>query len=402
MENKSKVKRVSETVESGVEGLFEFLFRYFRTIYLCSIYPKNAIRILLVDRKLSSPKYVLPLTYSAIGMFLLSIVTGVAGTSLINWIWFEEEIWKNIAAKMSQEVSMLAIALGSIPAMVGMMVIVGIQRACLGKSSKMRQFALLVNCYGIGTQSFFIFSVAVIFAIVNNALDVGPVLKSELISKILSYFILGISGLFFIYATIGTPYFISHNLIKRKQSDQKFRNLTVLITIWILTISGCYVYPVLSDMPNRAKKIATQKKPISLSVNSDVFVELGKKVVNIYFDIVIHNPSEDLMFTTKNQIYTYVEFNLSSDKVIQRRDKIGFKVERIKDETDSINEFISVSQGAVIWRRIYLSAQAEDVSLVKSTLNEDRKPCVSIQIFNNNAPLEAGCFNRTFKFIESD
>lgn len=95
---KAKKIRVAEAVESGVEGLLRFLQRLALTALRVLFRPRAGLRAFLADRRNEPPNYVLPLTFLAIGVFLLSLLGQTAGVFVLDWIWFTDDIAQKIVS----------------------------------------------------------------------------------------------------------------------------------------------------------------------------------------------------------------------------------------------------------------------------------------------------------------
>jgi hypothetical protein len=155
-----KPLRIAEIVEKGVEGLFEFRARYLRTIGVVVWVRRDGIFPLLRHRRRSRPRYVMLLTYAAIGMFLLSLITQAAGTNPLHWIWLYDEISKNVFEKLTKEVSLIAIAIGAVPALVGLVLLAALQALAIGPARRIARLTLFATSYAVGTQSLLLFVVA--------------------------------------------------------------------------------------------------------------------------------------------------------------------------------------------------------------------------------------------------
>src|SRR6185436_20474045 len=109
VQKKAKKIRVAEAVETGVEGLLTFLQRLFSTTLRVATRPRRGIRELLADRRRERPRFVLPLTYLAVGIFLLSLLGQTAGPNPLDWIWFAEEIGLKVTDALRKEFSLASV-----------------------------------------------------------------------------------------------------------------------------------------------------------------------------------------------------------------------------------------------------------------------------------------------------
>ncbi len=157
--------RASEAVEKGVEGLYDFLFRLLNTVWLVIRHPSKAATALIQDRHRPVPRYVYPYTFAAVGVFLIALVAGVAGYNYLDWIWFYEEIQAKIVQELGQGVSLLTIAIGSVPAFVLMLGLAAIFAMLPHRRLHRARRALFVTCYAVGTQCILMFLAALLLSV---------------------------------------------------------------------------------------------------------------------------------------------------------------------------------------------------------------------------------------------
>jgi hypothetical protein len=157
--------RVAEAVETGVEGFLLFLVRYFRTGFSVLTAPRRTARRLLADRHAPKPVFVLPLTYLSIGLFLLSLMGQVAGTSILDWIWFVDDLAGKVTEALSKEVSLVKVAVQALPGVVVVACFAAVLRLSLRRAPMSKRMVTFVLSYAFGAQAWGLFLTAFGFVV---------------------------------------------------------------------------------------------------------------------------------------------------------------------------------------------------------------------------------------------
>ncbi|WP_394788052.1 hypothetical protein [Rhodoferax sp.] len=163
--------RVAEAVETGVEGTLLFLVRYFQTGFGILTAPRRTARRLLADRHSPKPAYVLPLTYLSIGLFLLSLMGQIAGTSIFDWIWFVDDLAGKVTDALSKEVSLVKVAVQALPGVLVVAAFAAILRLAFRRAPMSKRLVNFVLSYAFGAQACGLFLIA--FGFVVSATVVG-------------------------------------------------------------------------------------------------------------------------------------------------------------------------------------------------------------------------------------
>jgi len=160
--------RVAEAVESGVEGILLFMVRYVRTGFNVLTAPHRSVRRLMADRRAVRPTYVLPLTYLSIGLFLLSLMGQVAGTSILDWIWFVDDLAGEVTDALSKEVSLLKVAVEALPGVLVVAAFAATLRLALRRAPISKRIVTFVLSYAFGAQASGLFLIAFGFVVLTT------------------------------------------------------------------------------------------------------------------------------------------------------------------------------------------------------------------------------------------
>jgi hypothetical protein len=160
--------RVAEAVEAGVEGILLFVVRYFRTCTSLMTSPRSMARQLLRDRHAAKPAYVLPLTYLSIGLFLLSLLSQVAGLSIFDWIWFVDDIAAKVTEALGKEISLVKVAVQALPGVAVVALFGLVLRVALHQASISGRMVPFVLSYAFGVQAWALFTTAFGFVVLGT------------------------------------------------------------------------------------------------------------------------------------------------------------------------------------------------------------------------------------------
>lgn len=293
---KAKKIRVAEAVESGVEGLLRFLQRYVNTASQILFMPQRSVRLLLADRRRESPLYVLPLTFLAIGVFLLSLLGQTAGVVVFDWIWFSEEIGKNVTETLRKEFSLASVVVQAIPGMAGVLVLVGVFRLLVRPWYITSKLSLVSLAYAFGAQALLLFVVA--FGLVALQMLGGSFLDNTTIGAAIATALV-IIGLLLAFISPLLFTFKSLRLRKAVSRSGYLRSLTAKSFLLGSLIVGHMFVLYGARVPNQL--IAAAKGPTSPNVNIDeVQYQIAKGKLLIQATMTIKNRKDiDLDWLTR-------------------------------------------------------------------------------------------------------
>lgn len=237
---KAKKIRVAEAVESGVEGLLRFLQRLALTALRVLFRPRAGLRAFLADRRNEPPNYVLPLTFLAIGVFLLSLLGQTAGVFVLDWIWFTDDIAQKITEALRKEVSLASVVVQAIPGMAGVLILASVCQF-LGKPWPLtRRLVLITYAYAMGAQTLMLFIVA--FGLVSVGTLTSSRFTATADSTLLAYITVGTAIAGMLTAFVGPAIFMFRSLRLRSNAHPRRRVSMLFFRVWVLaSILGGHV-----------------------------------------------------------------------------------------------------------------------------------------------------------------
>jgi hypothetical protein len=373
--------RLAEIVEKGVEGLFEFLARYLRTIAVVVWVRRNGIHALLRDRRRAPPLYVMPLTYAAIGMFLLSLVTRAAGTNPIDWVWSYEEISKNVFERLTKRSLTRDDCDRGVPALAGVVILSGIQTLFIGCHRRMSRLALFATCYAVGTQSLVLSAVGIGFSIgefsVSPAmLDRTPKLLSEWIDVAVYILLLGLIAA----PLILVPWFLLKALrVRQVWRRGHLRAVGIVIVVLLSTIGGLWLYPVLADIPGRLAAIAAPSTSAAAELVGDIGLGWQNGQIKIVADLQVTNPGTKPLSFPNREVRSQFEAKFFVDGK-ETKDVLYLEFESAFDLFGRRADFFIVGPGEVWWRRLTFHASLPEKTAFQSLLASTGSSCLEIDI----------------------
>lgn len=389
--------RLSEVVEKGVEGVFEFLVRYFRTVVLVLHIKRDVILDLLGDRRRPKARYVMPLTYAAVGMFLLSVVTQAAGTNPLNWIWFYDEISKNVFENLTKEVSLTAIAIGAIPALAGLLVIAAVHAVAAGPDRIRARLSLIATCYAVGTQAFLLFLAAAFLALgqfpsSKSSGDQMPAVAAQIdAAQIGAAFAVLVLLCILVASITVVPWFLFRSFgIRRLWRQSRARSIVLSIVVLVSTLSGLWVYPVLANLPTYLAGLAKPSTAPVVSLVSDVGSDWRDGWLFIRADIQIENPSAKSLAFRNKDISGLVNPVLPPDQKGAKRPGLGLEMIRAVDLYGRATEFSWVRPRDIEWRRLTFKTRMPRAEYQQYVATPD-KNCLEFSIRIENASVSTPC-----------
>ena len=392
--------RVSEALEKGVEGLLDFLARLLNTMWMMSSQPRSAFKLLMLDRHAAKPRFIMPFTYAAIGMFLLSVVTKAADANILNWMWMGKEIGHNIGQRLTTEISMVSVAIGAIPALIGLFALSYIEALMLRLNPVLRYRLLLANCYAIGTQAIYLF----LFAALVTFGDVGIPGAGEL-KRVpnggLAYAWGVLLFVFPLLAIVLVPTFLLHSVKWRGNAVKRAWHPLATSVIVLLSICGLLLYPALAEIPNAARRFATASEPASISQFGYARFTWNNGALLMDADVLISNPTDSWLRVAPHSFSALVEFDDlragAAPRKAGKRDVKSMELRNMMDETGRIVYFTPVAPKSLTWRRLKMSAQAPDKSGTLSILGGNANPCIKFSFTSDAKDISSECRHGTIR-----
>lgn len=87
----------------------------------------------------------------------MSLLAQTAGASVIDWIWFTDEVGRNVTEALRREVSLASVVVQAIPVTVGVLLLTVITRALLKPWPLARRLVPMTLAYAFGAQALFLF-----------------------------------------------------------------------------------------------------------------------------------------------------------------------------------------------------------------------------------------------------
>lgn len=387
-----KPLRLAEVVEKGVEGVFEFLARYLRTVAVVVWIRRDGVFMLLRDRRRSKPLYVMPLTYAAIGMFLLSLITQSAGTNPLDWIWSYEEISKTVFEKLTKEVSLIAIAIGAVPALMGLVALAALQAVAVGTTRPTARLTLFATCYAVGTQAFLLFVAALVLALgqfggKSTFAESLPGIVGDGIGWVLIALLLGSV----IAAVVVVPWFLLKALrLRRTWRAARWRGLGVFAVVLVSTLGGMWLYPLLADIPSHLGKIAKPSTNPVVSLVSDISVRWKDEELTVIADLQMTNPGTKPFAFRNRDIRSRLEAKLPVDGKLTKS-TLGLELTTAVDLFGRRADFVWVRPNEVEWRRLTFHASVPDEAAYEALFDSAASPCLTIEILADGKTTATPC-----------
>ncbi|MBL8279066.1 MAG: hypothetical protein JNL93_20390 [Pelomonas sp.] len=386
--------RVAEAVESGVEGLLVFLVRYFRTGWLVVTRPRHGWRRILADRHTPKPAFVLPLTYLSIGLFLLSLMGQVAGLSVLDWIWFVDDLANKVTDALSKEVSLVKVAVQALPGVAVVAAIALLLQVALRRLSMSRRLVSFALSYAIGAQAFAIFAVAFAFVVtatmVGGWVPPGGAFGANLMA-------IGVYGAIFgglALAFFGPLAFMLSVLRLRRIWRVSRSTALAVAAIVTATVFGGHVAVLwATTIPTvvMARTAAPTKPDLTVGDGTSA---LQRQAVTVAFPLLLANRG------TKQQGWetSRIEMRLSDGAGRSSDDRctgdsIKLEIERVLDASGNEVRYVSVAPKETTW--VLVRARAELAQSRLQVLNTKRDWDVLAQMTSTDQDVVKVCSVRT-------
>ncbi|MBA4211635.1 MAG: hypothetical protein C0449_00990 [Polaromonas sp.] len=353
--------RVAEAVETGVEGILLFLVRYFRTGFSVLTAPRRTARRLLADRHAPKPMYVLPLTYLSIGLFLLSLIGQVAGTSILDWIWFVDDLAVKVTEALSKEVSLVKVAVQALPGVLVVAAFAAILRLALHRAPISKRMVNFVLSYAFGAQACGVFLIAfgfvVLATVAVNWSPPGGAMGS--IAFTLLFYAALFAGLALSF--FGPLTFVL-TALRWRRMWRVARAPSVVVAVVVVGVVLVGHVAILRAMTLPAYVIARSASPTSpeLSLGEMTYASRGAEV-DLKFSVLMKNrgtkpqgwESEKLEIALLDR-----EGRTPDDSC--KGDAYSFKVTRMLDGTGIPIKYALIQPGETMWFAVEASAPLTD------------------------------------------
>jgi hypothetical protein len=349
--------RVAEAVESGVEGLLLFLVRYFRTGLNVLLAPRRTSQRLLADRHAPKPMYVLPLTYLSIGLFLLSLMGQVAGTSILDWIWFIDDLAGKVTEALSKDVSLVKVAVQALPGIAVVAAFAAIVRLALWRAPISKRMVTFVLSYALGAQAFGLFLTAFSFVVLATVAGrwspPGGTAGSTVFAGLLYGGIFGGLALSF----VGPLAFVLTALRWRRIWRSARGSSIVVVCVLVAAVFGGHV-AVLAAMTLPTYVIARSARPNSPELRlGDVTYERRDAEVDLALNVLLRNRGSKPQGWETNKLKVALHDGAgqaSADRCSGT--SYDFEVIRVLDGTGAPVKFVLVPPGATLWLAVAATA----------------------------------------------
>jgi len=372
--------RIAEAVESGVEGLLLFLVRYFRTGLSVLVAPRRTSRRLLADRHAPKPTYVLPLTYLSIGLFLLSLMGQVAGTSILDWIWFVDDLAGKVTETLSKEVSLVKVAVQALPGVLVVAAFAAILQLALRRAPMSKRMVTFVLSYALGAQAWGLFLTAFSFVVLATVAGKwsppGGAVGSIVFTGLLYAGILGGLALSF----LGPLTFVLTALRWRRMWRSAKASSVVVAGVVVAAVFTGHV-AVLGAMTLPAYVIARSASPSSpeLSLGDVTYKRQGAEV-DVALNVLLKNrgpkPQGWETDTLKVALFDGAG-KASADRCSGKA--YDFKITRVLDGAGVPTKFVLIPPGETLWFAVAATAtlDAQGQTLVAGSREWDVRGSMS-------------------------
>ena len=392
VEAKAKKIRVAEAVETGVEGLLRFLQRYVSTAMLVAFWPRRGLRTLLADRRRELPRHVLPLTFLAIGVFLLSLLGQTAGVLVFDWIWFADDIGQKVTEALRKEVSLASVVVQAIPGMAGVLLLSAIFGLLARPWPLTRRLGLITYAYAIGAQALVLF--LMVFGLV--AIDgLGSKHLGKEYQDAGSYVALALLGIGLIGAFVGPTWFALRSLRPRRRVDGSGKLRTGLLLIWVLlSMLGGHVLVLYgARAPNELISAAKGSTLPSVNVTA-VSYTVGKDKLQVEATFILENRDpRPLVWRTENPTFAMQIPTSGPDGKQCGPDWLGLTVVRVVNAEGRDAPLVQLDAARTTWVTVY--AERDSTPKLVELLKANDDWAVQVKLQTTAGMAEIDCAPRT-------
>lgn len=389
--------RVAEAVESGVEGFLLFLVRFARTGLVILTSPRKALRRMLADRHASKPSYVLPLTYLAIGLFLLSLLGQTAGTNLFDWIWFADDIAEKVTDALMKEVSLIKVAVQALPGIVIVSAVMEVLRLTLCRHGKFfRRLVPLVLCYAFGAQAMALFAMAFGLIVISTLAGDWQAPGGETGDTVLAFVIYGAMVLSLLTALL-SPLIYALNAFQVRRLWRKSRLIATTVVLMLATSLTLGHSAILWATSLPKKIIDTAKDPTSpeLLLRDGTF-EVLKDHARIRLRFMISNRSDKpLPWETDNLRISLHNKAINASDNNCKNDGFTLTTTQVMDGGGTKQSFVSIEPATTAWFETILTAPRNEI--LEKQLQEQASWGIKAEVRFISGTFEKTCSYRNLK-----
>lgn len=385
--------RVAEAVESGVEGLLLFLVRYFQTGFGVLLTPRRTSRKLLTDRHAPKPGYVLPFTYLSVGLFLLSLMGQVAGISIVDWIWYDDDLANKVTDALSKEVSLVKVAVHALPGVLMVAGFAAIVRLGLRHFPMSRRLVTFSLSYAFGAQAWGLFVTTFSFVVIPIVLEQwapqwGPAMMGLATYVFIACIMSGLAVSF-----LGPLAFVLSALRWRRMwRTAKWHAAGIALTV-ATAISVGHV-AVLAAMKLPADVIARSGSPTSPELRiAEVTATKAGATVDLKLGILLRNRSAKPQGWEMRKLAVRLFDPGENPSTHCSGSSLDFKVSRVLDGTGAQAQYLSIPPGEARW----LSATASTTlqSAGRKLFEQPRQWGVAVSLSSIDNDKAAACSTET-------
>ena len=387
-------RRVAEAVEKGVEGVYDFLFRLFNTLWLVSTTSRGA-RPLIEDRHSERARYVLPFTYAAVGIFLVSLVAGVAGYKILDWIWFDQEIPETIVANLREGVSLFAIAAGSIPAFLFMLALAAMLAVTIDRRRGRSGRALFVTCYAIGTQSMFLFVLALAVSSAQIFAD-SPTAPRPLSGDFATgvQLALALVAIVSVAGALIVPVRFFLKSFGPRQS--RWRRLLMPAAYALISVISVWALPFMAALPGLLAAALKPSDAPTLSIEGDPLLYLDRGHPSVAVDVIIQNEESKVVGSVSTDAHATIRYGKEPLEGVHAG-TLSLEPVRLENEAGQAVQYTSAAEGKLIWRRLIFRASADDVMRLVALADSSPASCVEVRLGSGDQELKSVCVRGTIR-----
>jgi hypothetical protein len=387
--------RVAEALESSVEGLLHFLSRYFRTGIRVITSPRRRISDLLADRHAARVRFVLPMTYLSIGLFLLSLLGQVAGTQIYDWIWFSDDLAEKVTDTLSKEISLLKVAVQALPGVLVVVVLSVVLRTMLAKRApRSRRLVPFVLSYAFGAQAWLLFSLVfgfvVLATIAGKWEPPGGAIGAKFFGAM--FYLAIFTGL--VAALVCPLIFVVSGLRLRLLWRRKKLMATVIMaTTGISMLFGHWVILHATILPTQVIKTAKGSTAPRLDV-LDIGYSIVGDTANVRISILLANPDTKAFGweTEKFDLYLYPQTAAANARDC-KGDSLHFRGIRVIDSTNVVRRYVTVEPSQTQWFEVATTLETNE--LMRQSLQRKGEWGVSATASLSKKEVHADCAVRT-------
>lgn len=269
----------------------------------------------------------LPLTYLTLGGFIFTLVISVypfGVWNVLDTIWFDEEISKNLYKRWNEALSITTLLTATFPVLLAVTLFTTLVSK-LFLADKLRDQFRALSYYAFGYQTllfFFMFFVFIGLDLINSAI-IGPYHSpqiNESLSDLLTYATLIAVALIFLSPLLMPIIILTRWQVGNFHSSRSFANMAKILLMPVYAIFGFVIISYAASLPSIFKNKVEPKDPeiVLDRIGDDQIVitseSQGEFVANVKVNLVINNNPAKNLYAETNHIDLYL--------TMERDDKI--------------------------------------------------------------------------------